>query len=425
MTSRSRFLAALATALATVGLPVAGLVVTAAPAAADTACDEALLVSAVNDVRASRGLPELMLDSRLSGLAKTWSGTMATTGVLAHNAALSSLAPSVWRTLAENVGVGPSVGVVQNALEASAGHLANMVNPRVNAIGVGVVQSGARVWATQVFMEAPADSLVVPSSTGCGPSAPAGPAATGSGWYRLATADGATYAFGAAAGLARVAAAAPVVAMAAAPGGAGTWTVAANGAVYAHGGAPHLGSADARPLNQPVVGMAASPSGRGYWLVARDGGIFSFGDARFFGSTGAIRLNQPIVGMAATPSGQGYWLVAADGGLFAFGDARFFGSTGAIRLNQPVVGMAPSASGQGYWLVARDGGIFAFGDARFFGSTGAIRLNQPIVGMAATPSGQGYRFVAADGGVFSFGDAPFLGSAAGGTGAQVTALIAG
>jgi hypothetical protein len=325
VTSRSRFLAALATAVATVGLPVAGLVVTAAPAAADTACDEALFMSAVNDVRASRGLPRLTLDSRLSGLARTWSGAMATTGVLGHNPALTTQAPSVWRTLAENVGVGPSAAAVQGALEASARHLANMVNPRVNAIGVGVAWSGATLWATQVFMEAPAGSLVAPPSPPCAePTSP--PIMAGSAWYRLATADGATFAFGAAPGLPRVPTVAPIVAIAAPPAGAGTWTAAANGAVYAHDGAPHFGSADARPLNQPVVGMAATPSGRGYWLVARDGGIFAFGDARFFGSTGAIRLNQPIVGMAATPSGQGYRFVAADGGVFSFGDAPFLGS---------------------------------------------------------------------------------------------------
>jgi SpoIID/LytB domain protein len=193
-------------------------------------------------------------------------------------------------------------------------------------------------------------------------------------------------------------------------GVAGYWVVAADGGIFAFGGAQFFGSMGARRLNQPVLGMAATPSGGGYWLVAADGGIFSFGDAVFRGSTGAIRLNQPVVAMASSPSGNGYWLVAKDGGIFAFGDAVFRGSTGAMRLNQPVVGMARTPSGNGYWLVASDGGIFAFGDAQFFGSTGAIRLNQPIVAMAATASGNGYWLLAADGGVFAFGDAAFLGS---------------
>ena len=79
-------------------------------------------------------------------------------------------------------------------------------------------------------------------------------------------------------------------------------------------------------LNQPVVGMAATPDGRGYWLVAADGGIFAFGGAGFYGSTGNIVLARPVVGMASAARGQGYWMVASDGGIFAFGDARFYGS---------------------------------------------------------------------------------------------------
>ena len=193
----------------------------------------------------------------------------------------------------------------------------------------------------------------------------------------------------------------------------------ADGGVFAFG-APFHGSLGGVRLNQPIVGIASTPSGNGYWLVAADGGIFAFGDARFFGSTGGIRLNRPIVGMAPTADGLGYWLVAADGGIFAFGSARFFGSTGGIRLNQPVTGMAATPTGNGYWLVASDGGIFAFGDAGFLGSTGAIRLNQPVTGMAAHPSGDGYWLLARDGGVFAFGDASFWGT----LGDDAVALVA-
>ncbi|MGH9164223.1 MAG: CAP domain-containing protein, partial [Acidimicrobiales bacterium] len=360
------------------------LVVANRAAAADAGCDEAILVSQVNDLRRPRGLAALAVDVRLASVARKWSATMATTSTLLHNPALTALAPSLWQMLGENVGFGPSVGVVHDALVASPKHLANMVDTRFNAVGVGVVTVGDTVWATEVFMQAPASSIV-PAAPACNQiPAPAAPGPTGPDWYRLATADGAILGFGGAGSLPSVPAPAPVVAMAAVPGGGGTWTVTAGGTVLAQGGAPHFGSADGRPLNQPVVAMAATPTGQGYWLAARDGGLFAFGDARFFGSTGAIRLNQPIVGMAATPTGRGYWLVAADGGIFAFGDARFFGSTGALRLNQPVVAMGGSAGGQGYWLVARDGGVFAFGDARFLGSMGATKLASPIVG--ATPT---------------------------------------
>jgi hypothetical protein len=40
-------------------------------------------------------------------------------------------------------------------------------------------------------------------------------------------------------------------------------------------------------LKAPIVGMAATPGGRGYWLAAADGGVFTFGDAVFHGSVAA------------------------------------------------------------------------------------------------------------------------------------------
>jgi hypothetical protein len=108
----------------------------------------------------------------------------------------------------------------------------------------------------------------------------------------------------------------------------------------------------------------------GYWLAAADGGVFAFGGAPFLGSMGGTRLNQPISGMAPAPDGRGYWLVASDGGIFAFGSAPFLGSLGSLTLNQPIVSVAAAPDGRGYWLVARDGGVFAFGTAGFPGSTG-------------------------------------------------------
>ena len=230
--------------------------------------------------------------------------------------------------------------------------------------------------------------------------------------YRLAAADGGLFAYGGAAFFGSAAGRplpGPVAGTATDPAGGGYWEVGADGTVYPFD-APFDGEMAGRPLAAPVVGMAATPDGGGYWLVSADGGVFAFGDAGYFGSAAALHLAAPVVGMAATPDGGGYWLVAADGGVFAFGDAGFFGSMGGVPLDAPVVGVAAMADGLGYWEVAADGGVFALGDAPFHGSMGGAHLNAPVVGLATDGPG-GYWEVAADGGVFAFGSAGFAGSA--------------
>jgi hypothetical protein len=230
--------------------------------------------------------------------------------------------------------------------------------------------------------------------------------------YTLAAADGGIFALGGApfagsgVGLSPSSA---MVGLAMTPDRQGYWLSSAAGGVFTFGDATFEGSQGGEHLNAPVVGMAATPDGKGYWLVGSDGGVFSFGDATFEGSQGGQHLNAPIVGMAATPDGKGYWLVGSDGGVFSFGDAPFEGSTGGQHLNAPVVGMAATPDGKGYWLVGSDGGVFSFGDATFEGSTGGQHLNAPVVSLVA-PDGAGYWLIGADGGVFSFGDAPFDGS---------------
>ncbi len=196
-------------------------------------------------------------------------------------------------------------------------------------------------------------------------------------------------------------------------GGGSILAAAADGGVFAMGGAQFYGSMGGTPLNQPVTGIARTPTNKGYWLTAADGGMFSFGDAKFFGSMGGTPINMPVVGMAPTTTGNGYWEVASDGGIFSFGDAKFYGSMGGTPLNKPVVAMAATPSGKGYWQVASDGGVFNYGDADFYGSTGDLNLLKPIIGITPTKDGKGYYLIAEDGGIFAFGNAEFLGSSGG------------
>ncbi|HTD48950.1 MAG TPA: hypothetical protein VK771_00035, partial [Acidimicrobiia bacterium] len=199
--------------------------------------------------------------------------------------------------------------------------------------------------------------------------------------------------------------AAPIVGIAAKPGGQGYLLASADGEVLPFGAARSHGSMRGRRLNHPVVGIAYTPSGNGYFLVASDGGVFTFGDARFHGSLGGRRLHALIVGIAVTPTGSGYWLVAADGGVFTFGDAPFRGSLGAKHLNAPVVGMAATHTGHGYWLAGSDGAVYHFGDAPFFGSAKGV-IGGPAVSISASPTGAGYLVTSRFGFSAAFGDAP-------------------
>jgi len=203
-----------------------------------------------------------------------------------------------------------------------------------------------------------------------------------------------------------IAPAGPASAASVAGTGIGYWEALTDGGVFAAGSALRIGGVG--NLRAPIVGIAAQPGGKGYILAGADGGVFTLGTAKFFGSMGRTRLTRRVVGVAYSPTGNGYYLVAADGGVFTFGDAVFRGSTGAIALHAPIVGMAVTPTGKGYWLVAADGGVFTFGDAKFHGSAAAVHRAAPVVGMAPTRDGAGYRLAGRDGAIYAFGDAALL-----------------
>jgi hypothetical protein len=232
----------------------------------------------------------------------------------------------------------------------------------------------------------------------------------------MATANGGVYPFGGATSYGSIPSTfgpdqslnAPIVGIATTPNGQGYWLVAADGGVFPFGNAPGYGSiytdgfsglSGPHPLNAPIVGIAAAPGGLGYWLVGADGGVFPFGNAPGYGSTytdglsglsGPHPLNAPIVGIATTPNGQGYWLVGAGGGVFPFGNAPGYGSiytdglsglSGPHPLAAPIVGIATTPNDQGYWLVTKQGQAWAFGDAQTLGSLSSS-VDQPVVAIA-------------------------------------------
>src|SRR5256885_2168274 len=90
----------------------AGVLVTG-PVRADDPSDQQAFVDRINDIRTTHGLKPVVVDSRLTLLARTWAVQMAASGVLAHNPKLAAQGPPRWTVLGENVGVSAhDVGVL-------------------------------------------------------------------------------------------------------------------------------------------------------------------------------------------------------------------------------------------------------------------------------------------------------------------------
>jgi hypothetical protein len=127
-------------------------------------------VAKINSLRASKGLPALSSNGSLAGFAQSWTAKMAAAGKISHNPGLGG-APGNWTSVGENVGVGSSVDAIFKALVNSPGHYANMVNPKFNSVGVGVVTgSDGRLYTTHNF-------AAYPSAGGSSSGSKAAPAA--------------------------------------------------------------------------------------------------------------------------------------------------------------------------------------------------------------------------------------------------------
>jgi len=393
---RSAVIVLLATLLSLLAIPFA------APATAADSGAEAEFLSLINQERTSRGLGALGHRDDIVPVARNWTAKLIGDQALSHNPSLATLMPGDWISIGENVGFGSTVGGLHTAFMNSSGHRANILGD-FHFAGIGVDRDArGRIWVTVNFMKSRSPELFSAARGG-----QVGGGSGGSGYWMVGQ-DGAVYAFGGAAHLGN----APTGSaedLEPTPSKAGYWVVNAAGNVFSFGDAPNLGGIDGRlAAGEKVTSISATPSGGGYWLFTTFGRVAAFGDAGHVGDMSGTRLNSPVLDSIPTPSGRGYYMVAGDGGIFTFGDADFRGSMGGTPLNAPVQSLVPDSDGVGYWLVASDGGIFAF-DAAFHGSMGGTRLNKPITGMVAFGPG-GYLMVGEDGGIFTFGTAAFHGS---------------
>ncbi len=94
----------------------------------------------VNQYRASHGLPDLIVDTTIVGLAHEQSAAMAQAGQLNHDDFPSRVRRSGRPMCVENVGWNyPSPKSQFDGWRASPGHNRNMLDPRVQRMGIGTV----------------------------------------------------------------------------------------------------------------------------------------------------------------------------------------------------------------------------------------------------------------------------------------------
>lgn len=122
---------------------------------ADTVSDEQVFISKINHLRQINGLAPLVVDGELTGQARGWAQVMAADQELKHTNSLSSGVTSNWTVLGENVGVHTvdEIDALFAAFVNSPAHLANLLDPRYQYVGVGVAyDANGQMWTTQRFM---------------------------------------------------------------------------------------------------------------------------------------------------------------------------------------------------------------------------------------------------------------------------------
>jgi uncharacterized protein YkwD len=112
---------------------------------------EERLAALVNLARDRHALPRLRLRPTLSAYAHHHSQAMATADLLFHTTDFDVIC--CWRWIAENVGFAPDVLTVHRAFMESDEHRANILDPTMRGLGIGVVIDGLRIWATEIFRD--------------------------------------------------------------------------------------------------------------------------------------------------------------------------------------------------------------------------------------------------------------------------------
>lgn len=118
------------------------------------------VMQATNADRVAQGLPPLKWDPALAQAAAQHARAMAGQPALSHQypgepdlVARGAAAGAHFRSIAENVAMAPSPQALEKEWMNSAPHRANILDPRMNSIGVAVVKRGANDYAVEDFAD--------------------------------------------------------------------------------------------------------------------------------------------------------------------------------------------------------------------------------------------------------------------------------
>jgi uncharacterized protein YkwD len=126
---------------------------------------EVELVGLTNTLRQQAGLPSLPTSPALREVARSWAIEMANAGEINHNPNLAKQVVSAWTKVGENVGFGPSIPVIHQALIQSALHYKNLVEPGWTAMAVGAARIGRRIYVVEVFELVPPPAVASTTRT--------------------------------------------------------------------------------------------------------------------------------------------------------------------------------------------------------------------------------------------------------------------
>jgi len=119
---------------------------------------EQYLFSAANAERAQRGLQPLRWDETLHRAAQRHAGEMAARQSISHQypgepdlEGRGHAAGAKFTVIAENVAEAWSAPEIHDAWMHSPGHRANLLDPRVNSVGISVLRRGQQLYAVEDF----------------------------------------------------------------------------------------------------------------------------------------------------------------------------------------------------------------------------------------------------------------------------------